>query len=210
MNVFARTRAFFEAERQRPTWRGPGIIATMASVSLLGNLVLVARTPAGDQPVVAFATRSGAIEAPAFTLLGVLLSFGIGFVFWLLYAGIAHAITAQFGGRGSFARYATLFAWGVLPGLVFQVLWVAVLVTNAMTSTPPVDSAATEAWIEGVMSGPAMTVLDVVYPVVMVGSFGLWVVATVVGRRVTTRQATLAVLPCLLIEVGLYYVSVLQ
>lgn len=203
-------RSFFEAERQRPRWRGLVIMTTLACVPLVGSLVLATRMPSGDQPVVALATQTGAIEAPALTLLSVVLSFGTAFLFWLLYTGIAHAITAVFGGEGSFLRYATLFTWGFLPGLAVQLLWLGALVANATAMAPPVDSAANDAWVESVMSGPVMAAVDALYPVAIIVSFPLWVVATVAGRRVTVRQAALAVLPALVIELATFYVFVLQ
>jgi len=51
-----------------------------------------------------------------------------------------------------------------------------------------------------------MAAVDVLYPATVTISFGLWVLATAVGRRVTTRQAALAVLPALVIELVTYYV----
>jgi|AntDeeMinimDraft_5_1070356.scaffolds.fasta_scaffold01265_10 hypothetical protein len=199
-------RAFFEAERQRPRWRGLAIITIIACTPLLGNLVLVSRTPQGDQPVVALATSTGTVEAPAFALVSLFLTLGIPFFFWLLYTAIAHLVTAVFDGEGSFTRYATLFAWGLAPGLGVQLFWLGALVANATAMEPPADPSQNAAWIEAAQSGPAMAAVDVLYPATVTISFGLWVLATAVGRRVTTRQAALAVLPALVIELVTYYV----
>lgn len=200
--------AFFEAERRRPRLRGLAIITAIACVPLTANLVLVTRTPRGDQPVVAFASGTTAIEAPAFTLLSVLLSFATAFVFWLLYAGIAYAITAVFDGEGAFTRYAALLAWGTTPGLFVQFVWLAALVSNATSMTPPADPSGNAAWIEAVQSGPAMAAVDVLYPAALLVAFGLWTLATAVGRRVDTWQAAVAVFPALVVELGAYYVFV--
>jgi len=202
-------RAFFEAERQRPRWRGLAVVTAIACTPLVANLVLAARMPRGDQPVVALATGTGVVEAPALALASVVLGFATPFLFWLLYAGIAYGITTRFDGTGSFTRYATLFAWGLVPGLVVQLFWLGALVTNATTTGPPVAPAENAAWIEAVQSGPAMAAVDVLYPVAAIVAFGCWVVATAVGRGVTPRQATLAVLPALAIELTTYYLFVL-
>jgi len=199
-------RAFFEAERQRPRWRGLAIITIIACTPLLGNLVLVSRTPQGDQPVVALATSTGTVEAPAFALVSLFLTLGIPFFFWLLYTAIAHLVTAAFDGEGSYTRYATLFAWGLVPGMAVQLFWLGALVANATTRAPPADPSRNAAWIEAVQTGPAMAAVDVLYPAAVAVSFGFWVLATAVGRRVTTHQAVLAVLPALVIELATYYV----
>lgn len=203
-------RAFFEAERQRPRWRGLAVVAAIACTPLVANLVLSARMPRGDQPVVALATGAGVVEAPALALASVVLGFATPFFFWLLYTGIAYGITARFGGEGSYTRYATLFAWGLAPGLAVQLFWLSALVANATTRAPPADPSRNAAWIEAVQSGPAMAAVDVLYPVAAVVAFGLWVLATAVGRGVTTRQAALAVLPALAIELTTFYLFVLR
>jgi len=199
-------RAVFEAERQRPRWRGLAVITVIACIPLVANLVLVSRTPQGDQPVVALATSTGTVEAPAFALGSLSLTLGIPFCFWLLYTGVAYGITARFDGEGSFTRYATLFAWGLVPGLAVQLFWLGALVANATAMDPPADPSRNAAWIEAVQSGPAMAAVDVLYPLAVSVSFGLWVLATAVGRRVTTRRAALAVLPALVVELSTYYV----
>lgn len=203
-------RAFFEAERQRPRWRGLLVVTVVALVPFVGGLVLVTLTPTGDQPAVALATRSGVVETPAFTLSGVIISFVTPFVFWLLYTAIAHGITANFGGEGSYTRYATLFAWGFLPGLLVETLWMGVLIANVTETAPPEGPTGTAAWIESVQAGPAMTAVEVLYPPALLVSFVLWTVATEVGRRVTTRQAALAAMPALLVELAAYVVFVLR
>lgn len=204
--IVGSVRAFFEAERQRPRWRGLAIITIIACTPLAANLVLVSRTPQGDQPVVSLATSTGTVEAPAFALVSLSLSLGIPFFFWVLYTAIAYGVTAAFDGEGSYTRYATLFAWGLIPGMAVQLFWLGALVANATTRAPPADPSRNAAWIEAVQSGPAMAAVDVLYPTAVVVSFGFWVLATAVGRRVTTRQATLAVLPALVIELTTYYV----
>lgn len=199
-------RAFFEAERQRSQWRGVAVVTVLALTPLIANLVLVILTPRGDQPVVSLATRTGTLEAPAFALVGLVLSFGTAFFFWILYAGIAYGITAYFDGDGSFTRFATLFAWGLVPGLFVQIFWLGALVANATTSPPPSDPAGTAAWIESVQTGPAMTAVDLMYPVAALLSFCLLVFATAVGRAVRTHHAAVAVVPALLVELASYYV----
>lgn len=203
-------RAFFEAERQRQRWRGLVIVTAIAFVPLVANLVLVSRTPRSDQPVVVLATQTGAIETPAITLLSLVISFATAFVFWLLYAGLAHGITAAYGGEGSFTRFATLFAWGMIPGLIVQIFWLGALVANATEMTPPENPSGNAAWIEAVQSGPAMAAVEPLYPAAIVVSFGLWVLATAVGRRVTPRQAVVAVLPAFVIELSTLFVFVLS
>lgn len=202
-------RAFFESERQRSPWRGAAIVVLIACTPLLANLVLVSRTPSGDQPVVTFATRTGSLEAPAFALLGLVLGFGTPLAFWLLYTGIAYVVTAAFDGQGSFTRYATLFAWGLVPGLFVQTFWLGALVANATSMAPPDEPGGNAAWIEAVQSGPAMAATDVLYLAAVVASVPLWVVATAVGRDVTTRRAALAVTPALVVELSAYYVFML-
>lgn len=207
-SLYAPVRSFFEAERERPQWRGVLVVGATAVLPVVASLVLASLTPQGHRPVVSMATGAGTVDAPAHRVRDLVLLLVIPFAFWLLYAALAYGITAVFGGEGGFARHATLFAWGHAPELVVETVWFAAFVANVAGTTPPGDPAETEAWTAAVFSGPAMAAVDVLYPVAVLVSVGLLAVATSVGRRVSLRQAVVAVLPVLVVEVGTYYALV--
>lgn len=205
--LLAPVRTFFEAERQRSQWRGLLIVVLVAAEPFVVTLLFAAVLPQGDQPVLAFATGTEAIEAPVYALASVLIRFATPILSWLAYAAVVYGVTTRFDGQGSFTRFATLFAWGFAPGLLIQVVWLGAVVASALTTPVPADPAGNAAWIQSVQSGSIQSALGSVYPLLTVVTAVLWIVATAVGRRVSSRQATVAVLPVLIFTVARYAVQ---
>jgi len=187
-DVLVDPNAFFEREARSPGWLRPtGIVILAALVSIAGSV-----------PILQASFRNLPPEVGAFSLvfyiIGVLAGFVATLLFWLLYAGSFHVISAvAFGGSGSFGDTLKLAGWGFIPHVFAGIVSASVNVYVFSDVTFPSDPTAIDAFVTSLRSRPVFLVTELLSVAFLLWSGFLWMFAMSHGRNLPLREAAITV-----------------
>lgn len=188
LDVLLDPDSFFEREALDPGWLRPvGIVLLAALVGVAGSIPLLQATFRNLPPEV------GAFSV-VFFLFGTVAGLLGTLVFWVLYAGLFHVISAvAFGGEGSFGDTLKLIGWGYIPHVFSGLVSAVVNVYVFSNVTVPSDPTQIRAFMASLRAQPAFLVAELLGVAFLLWSAFLWVFAMRHGRALTLREATITV-----------------
>ena len=127
-------------------------------------------------------------------VLGLAFALVVPYVFWALYAGAFHAISAfVFDGRGSFGRTLSVTGWGFLPGIVGTGVTAVVSFTVYRSITIPADPQRAAAVAARIQSDPLVMLASALGIVFLLWQAFLWTFGVRHARGISLRDAAITV-----------------
>lgn len=193
-DILVDPNSFFERESKNPGWIWPiGIVVLAAMVGILGSIPILQATLANLPP------EAGALSSLfyVFSILGGLLG---TILFWLLYAGSFHVISAvAFDGNGTFSSTMKLTGWGFLPHVFSGLISASVNFYVFWNATFPSNPAEIASFVASLRSQGIFYVSQLLGMAFLLWSTFLWIFAMRHGRDLTMREAAITVaIPVLL------------
>ena len=190
--------AFFEREALDPGWLRPtGIVLLSALVGVIGSIPIIRATVANLPPEVGSFSALVYVVGAAGGVVGTL-------IFWVLYAGLFHVISAAgFGGDGPFSETLKLTGWGFIPHVVSGSISAIVNFYVFSGVRFPSDPVQIQAFIGSLRSRPIFIVAELLGIAFLLWSAFLWTFAMRHGRNLRLKEAAITV--AIPVAIGLLY-----
>ncbi|QSG13586.1 Yip1 family protein [Halapricum desulfuricans] len=181
-----RDPALFYQEQATDRLSGPILTVLIAAVTnVLATVILLA------------SSWSTIAEASTYVTTAYVLSifFGIGSVVgsWVLYSAAFHAVSAVFGGEGSFRRTLTYTGWGFVPIAVSGLIHAGLIFLRVREAIFPDSAQQLGPFVQQLTSGPLFTMASLLGIVFTIWSGVIWTFAMRDARALSLRYAAATV-----------------
>ena len=179
---------FFRERAEEGGLRGPALVVTVLA------LVNAVATYPGIRASIRVLPEQVAAMGGLFYVLGLAFAFVVTFLFWALYAGVFHGISAfVFDGEGPFARTLSVTGWGFLPGIVGAAINAVVSYSVYASITLPADPQAAARVAAQIQSDPLVMLASALGIVFLLWQAFLWTFAVHHARGISMRDAAITV-----------------
>ncbi|WP_415382611.1 Yip1 family protein [Halosimplex sp. TS25] len=184
---------FFRRRVPDPSLKGPAVVvAAIAVVSVVASLLQFQ-----FMSQVFESGGAGGGFVTAIRAVSLVFSFALPFVFWLLYAGLFHGISALLDGEGEFSTTLALVGWGYVPSVLGSIAGAAVnyyrFNVRGIDVPTEMTMEAYQQFSQSLQTGPLVALSAVLSIVFTLWSAFLWTFALKHARDLTLRQAAITV-----------------
>ncbi|WP_436923859.1 Yip1 family protein [Halosimplex amylolyticum] len=184
---------FFRRRLPDPSLKGPAaVVAVVAVVSVLASILQFRFL---SQVFESGGAGSGFVMAIRAVSIGA--AFVLPFVFWLLYAGLFHGISALLDGDGEFSTILSLVGWGYVPNVLGTIAGAAVnyyrFNVRGIDVPTEMTMEAYQQFSQSLQTGPLVALSAVLSIVFTLWSAFLWTFALKHARDLTLRQAVITI-----------------